>query len=328
MRKTTWKNLSIEEQRRIAALYRDGNDLAEIAASYEWTPSTLARQVRTFIQYERLFMKEAGERLIVPAMSQRLYTDYITLETDDAIIISDLEIPDADPVMLKLAFMTAVRFGIKTLIINGDFIATDQQGLTDWVSVWKETCEVTYENALGMGVRLIDAFATHFDRIIICQGNHDDRISRKTHGEVYLGMLLKGTEAEYTRYNYIWLKTRRGYMYVCHPQNFSSNSVGLGQKIYNTMVAPDGTKPHVILGHTHIAGLGKSPDNQRQIVALGTMRDPLRTRYKSTTSNTHWEWEQAFCMVRRGYITMLSRNDTDWETLLEGIYRPQLEKTA
>ena len=241
MMKTTWKHLPIEEQLHISELYKKGDDLVGVATQYGWNSLSLARQVRHFIYYQNLFMKGTTDKFSVPNMSNRVYTDYTTLATDDAIIISDLEIPDADPEMLKLAFMTGVRFGIKKLIIAGDFLATDQEALNDWVSTWKETCEVTYENALGMSINLLDQFAQQFEEIIICEGNHDDRIARKTKGEIHLGMLLKGTQAKYTRYPFLWLKTtKRGYVYVVHPRKGSSNSVALGQRIYSKKLRQTG----------------------------------------------------------------------------------------
>ena len=130
-------------------------------------------------------------------------------------------------------------------------------------------------------------------------------------------MLFHGLDVKMHRYGYMWIKTsKRGYVLVNHPKNYSANSVGLGQRIYNTHVAPDGTKPHVILGHTHQPQRGLSPDGTREIIATGCMRHPDGTRYSKQHITTHHAWGQSFVVMRDGYFTVYGRNSTDWESVL------------
>jgi len=143
-------------------------------------------------------------------------------------------------------------------------------------------------------------------------GNHDERIARATKGQVWLGMFLVDLPVKLTRYAYLWLKTSRGYVYVCHPSNYSANSAALGQKLYNVTLAPDGSKPHIILAHTHQMQTAKSPDGLRDIVASGCMRDPQRTKYVQQHTTTHHKWAQGLVMVKNGYLYNIGR-DSDLE---------------
>lgn len=313
MPKHTWKDLDIKEKRRIVSLYKQGDDLKEVAEANGWAVNSLARQVRGFIYYEKTFKAEISASFVPTEMSARTYDDYTEIEDGNAVVISDLEIPDCDPQMLELAFLTGLKHNIRRLIIAGDFLATDQQGLNDWVSVWKEDSEISYGNALGMSLGLIEQFSKYYDHIDMISGNHDERVARKTQGEIHLGMLLRTTPVKYSQYRYLWLKNQRGYTYVCHPQNYSANSIGLGQRLYNKTVAPDGSKPHVVLGHTHLPGWGQSPDGLREVVSLGTMRDPMRTKYKTTMTNTHFEWGQGFLLIKRGFFRPMVRKHVDWQ---------------
>lgn len=316
MTKLTWTQLPQEEQFRIAEVYRNGGQIKEFASHYEMKSHTLIRNVQHFIYYQDLFQKEKVTGATFPQFSDIIYRDYVVLEDENVIVSSDFEIPDADPMMVLLIFIVGIRFNIKRLIIAGDFMATDQAGLNEWVDIWKETGETTFGNALGMAKQTLKGFHRQFDTIDLIEGNHDDRVARATKGDISLNLLLDSSVANYSRYGYLYINTHRGPIYICHPRQFSANSVALGQKLYNVTTTPDGKKCHIILGHTHQPQSGRSPDGLREIYALGCIRDPLKTKYINKNPNTHHKWGQGFMMIRNGYFHPLTLLGTDWEFLL------------
>lgn len=267
------------------------------------------------------------------------YREYFVRHTDDAIIISDIEVPDQDPWMLKAATLVAMRFSIKHLMIVGDGIATDQATLNSWAQTWVEEHEVSYRTAVDMARQMVTRFATWFDTIDWTSGNHDDRIARKTGGEVTIDMLLSDTTVNFSQYAYMYIYSpkQKEWTYLCHPQNFAKNSVNLGQQLWAVTNAPDDydengnyiddaavrevhrnrSKCNVVLGHTHQMQSGRSPDDCYEIHALGCMRDRDRTKYVNISSNKHNKWNQGFLMMRDGKFYPLSRHGTDWETLLD-----------
>lgn len=192
--------------------------------------------------------------------------------------------------MLKLAMLVGMQRGIKRLIINGDLVATDQDGLNEWITTWR-TEGVSYESAIGLTRWTLHELARWFEEIDITEGNHDDRVARKTKGEVHLGMFLEGTIARYSRYSYLYMETmHRGLIKVVHPDNFSANPVTLGQEFYNVERGPyfDQLRPletmrkcHFVVGHCHRQQSGMSPDGVYEIHSSGTLRDATRTAYKS-----------------------------------------------
>lgn len=278
--------------------------------------STVERRLR-----EHRHQQSLKSRLDMPS---KIYNDYLHIETDDAIVISDIELPDADPIMLQAAIAMGKQYGIKTLIIAGDLIATDQASLNSWEEVIKTGDEPPFQRVIEHTKQVLKTFGEQFKTMYCISGNHDERVARKTGGEVHLGMLLP--DLKFSQYNFMWIKTSRGYVYITHPQNYSSNSAGLGQKLYNVTVAPDSSKPHVVLAHTHQAQQATSPDGIREIHALGTMRDPLKTKYKSTRSNTHHQWTQGFLMLRKGYFYPMVRGTTDWQFYLKDLCPRELQK--
>lgn len=129
----------------------------------------------------------------------------------------------------------------------------------------------------------------------------------------------------------MYLKTSRGYVYVCHPENFSKTPVKLGQELWTSHIAPDGSKPHVVLGHTHHMQKGYSPDAMQEIVSLGCMRDPKKTKYKQRSANKHYEWNRGFLMIKNGHFYPFNMDVnfgieyTDWKFWL-GDYADLLDQ--
>ncbi len=291
--KMTWTDLTDDQMATLTALYMKGESIAEKMAEYGMTSSvkTTERQCRDYRFYRQRMMIRTASNIVFPDTSPTL-ARYPVVDATDAIVIADIEIPDHSPKMLKLALLTAMKHGIKRLIIAGDMIATDQTALNDWVRVWKEEHEISYATAIDLTRAILTNYGFWFDDIQVITGNHDDRIQRKTGGEIYMEMLLHDTPAKFTRYPYMFMNMGdRHWTYICHPRSYSSNAASsLGIRLYNKTVAPDGSKCHVVLGHTHLAQSAVSPDGLREIHALGCMRD--HAVYKDRTSTRMPEWKR------------------------------------
>ena len=277
------------------------------------------------------------------------WDEYFDITCDDFVVISDIEIPDHDPAMLQAALLTAMRKNIKTLIIAGDLLATDNAALNSWVDTWAVGNQINYEGAIGIAVDILARFLHWFDDIYVIQGNHDDRIDRKTGGEVWFGMLLhharihaeriladsdrKHAQVHFSRYSYMYARTRRGPIYICHQHNYSKTPVKLAQDIYGVINGPDfdvrdlnavSQKCHILVTHTHIIQSGFSPDAAREVYGIGCCRDPLKTKYKQTSATKFPEWNQGFLYAKGGYFYNLPRRSTNWLELL-GELSPQAE---
>lgn len=222
--------------------------------------------------------------------------------------------------MLKAALLTGMRYGIKRLIIHGDILATDQQTLNSWVETWVEEHEITYATAVDLGRNVITNYGLWFDDIILISGNHDERIARKTGGEVHLGMLLYGTPCVFSQYNFMFLKTERGWVHISHPKNYSKHSASsLGTDIWANTLSPEGTKCHIVFGHTHLDQTAWSPDSAQEIHATGCMR--AAARYKDTGVTRMREWQRGFLMIKNGHFYHMSERGTDWKFWLGKYYK-------
>lgn len=188
-----WSQLSADEMIRVADVYRNGShaQFLDEAQKLNTTTVTLGRQVRAFTMLEEKLRAKylAGS---IPASTRPVYDEYTIVESDNAIVVSDIEIPDHDPRVLQLALLAGMKHGIKTLILAGDVIATDQDALNAWLTTWAVENEKTFAQCLAELKAMIRAMAEWFtDGIYFITGNHDERLARKTGGQVTLQMLLE-----------------------------------------------------------------------------------------------------------------------------------------
>ncbi len=189
-----------------------------------------------------------------------------------------------DPRILRLAMLTGMRHGIHKLILGGDIIATDQEALNTWLTTWAEDGEKTYAACLKELKQLIRACAEWFhEGIYAITGNHDERLAKKTGGQVTIQDMLEEEPINFSMYSYMYIHSpiKNEYTYLCHQYNYSKTPVKLAQNIWEVETAPDGSrsKCHVIVTHTHIEQTGWSPDGEWRCISLGCARDPKRTKY-------------------------------------------------
>jgi hypothetical protein len=207
--------------------------------------------------------------------------------------------------------------GIRKLVIAGDLIATDQDGLNSWLNTFVDKDDLNYEDSIAVVVMILRQLVAWFtDGIIIIEGNHDDRIARATKGEVHLGMLIKDVNVVYSRYAFLWVNTTRGPIKIVHPDNFSGDPVVLGQQLYD--VEP--RKCHYIVPHCHRKQIGWSKDGAFEIHAMGCGRDPVKTKYKARKVNKHKQWDSSFVMVKGGYFYDFDLKSTNWQEALGELY--------
>jgi len=302
------------------------------ASSQNESRSTIERKLREYRAYRTALLGGVALNVDIPASPSREWLDFLVVDCDDAIIIGDVEVPDHSPTVLYLALLDGIANNIRTLIVNGDFIATDQTALNTWKTRWKDDKEATYEQSRDLVVHILDEMAKWFTKIIIIEGNHDYRIAKATGGEVHLGMFIPRdlTQVRYSRYPYLYLQTsRRGLVKCVHPESFSSTPVALAQSFYDAERGPyfDPLRPfesiqkcHFVVSHTHIDQSGYSKDGVFEMHAIGTCREPARTQYKSTAQNKHHQWSPSFLRMKGGYFTHLHVWGTDWQQELGGLY--------
>lgn len=334
----SWDDLTNEQQDQIAEIYFDRDsrtkerriaDIAVLREQWNLNPSvrTLMREARRLGNYKQRRLKSLAESLStsLPKSPKQQYLDYHIIETDNIAILGDIEIPDHRLSMLSLFLLTAIQHNIKQCVIAGDLVATDQSNLNSYLTTWIEQ-EAPFASDVSVMRSVIEKFIAWFDAVYMVEGNHDNRVARKTSGQVHLGMFLMDYKnLYYSRYDYLYLKTSRGFVRVCHPMNhFSSDPVKLAQDLYNSERGPywpdQFHKTHIVLGHCHRSQSGLSPDGAFECHSIGMMRDVTRTQYRQQHTSKHKQWDNGFMIIRNGYMHNLSLRTTDWREWLGDLY--------
>jgi len=311
--KTTWSEVPRKEKDRIAELYQRRADLTPEAEALGVNVTSLARNVRFFIEYRKMFLTEAAEIINIPESTSRKYLDHQELEGDNWIFWGDTEAPDYSYVMLRLIRLVAIAYDIRKYVNAGDLIAFDQQAFSTWRSVWQVGGTQTLREVLGGVNDIIGDFDTWFDEGYLIGSNHDKRLNKATNGELDIGMLLHSKKLRYSNYDWLRINTsKRGSIRVVHPTPFSNNPIQLGRAFYDSSPI----KEDFIVAHCHLEEWGWTKDGLHQVNALGTCRDPLRTQYKMISVNKHFQWNSGFLVLKDGYYERMSLNATNWRKVL------------
>lgn len=312
----SWQNLSEPTKNSLVQVYRLNKSLAAITPYAEqlgMNPSTLMRNLQRYNREQEIEFQAEDIGIRLPDQSTRKWNDYLVLESEDALIISDLESPDTDLVWIETVILVAIRHKIKRLVILGDLSAGDQEGLATHLAVWRESGEIDYSTHIGMLRKMIDILKLWFvDGITVISGNHDERISKVTGGQAHLGMFL-GDQVQFSRYRKMYIRNHRGYIACYHQSNFSDNGIKVGRGMYEQENF-EGAHPYaVIVTHIHHWACGKSKDNLCEIYSLGCSRSRELTQYVNVTPSSHAQWSQSMILMKQGYMRNLERSSTNWQ---------------
>jgi hypothetical protein len=293
--KRNWSQLTPDEWERIAQIYESGSraQFVQEAAQLGTNIEALGRQVRNYRMVQRKLHANYLAKSLPPSPSP-VFDEFTVIHDTDAIIISDIEVPDHSTWMLKAALLAGMRYGIKTVVFAGDLIATDQDALNTWMTTWREDGSRSFIADVRELKQIINRYGEWFETMVGCYGNHDMRLAKKTGGEVTIDMLLDDTGLQLGQYSYLYIfnPVLQEWTYVCHQFNYSKTSVKLAQDVWTVVTAPDGydnrtgeripdydplvhgwnkQKCHVIVTHTHVAQAGFSPDDSWNCIGMGCM---------------------------------------------------------
>lgn len=255
------------------------------------------------IRYWKTWLKNKDNGPNFPEPLGKNYDDYIQIESDKAVIIGDSEIPNHDPEMFELAFKIAQNFDIKTLIINGDFVALD------CFSTWAKTAvyKLTFEDELDPALATISEFLKQFDTITWVTGNHEKRLLYKVEGNFSIGKFFeKFGNVSISEYSHCILKSGGKEIRVNHPKNYRRNSTSLVKTLANIHLM------NIISGHTHHQSFSYHESGKYWTVDGGHCRNQEKTRYKNIDTSTHPQWNSGFCFVINGEPYLVNKDNADF----------------
>lgn len=255
----------------------------------------------------------------------------------DAIVVSDVHIPEHDPVFLRRVAQVAVVEGVSTLIVNGDLWTLDELGSYPQ----NKPRGFHPKESIQRGVRVLGALLRVFDRIVVTGGNHDvgrltklmdaavagrnkaawiladldpDEADCLDYDQRYTSMLERwaaelGADAARIKWHsqtHSYL-TSGGERWLITHQKVSSR-----RQPYEALNIWQREQCHVVTGHTHLQGCVRAPNGRHWLINPGCVTRREHHRY-AVKNDTGWpEWTLGALLIKGGRPTLLADGLTDW----------------
>jgi predicted phosphodiesterase len=272
----------------------------ELAEEYSVSSDVIRKWKREF--------KDLGEEVGeggFPTSVVREFDDYVIVKDNPILIIGDAEVPEHDAELFDMAMSIGQKFGVETLIINGDFIAMDSFSCHGKTAVSR----LDFEKELEPALESVEVFLRQFKQIVYLTGNHERRLSYKSDGHLSLRFFFRhlADDVAYSEYAFCIAETNGVRYLVCHPKNYSRVALSVPTKLASIKLM------NIVSGHTHRLAVGYDQSDSFWVVESGHCRDKDKTRYKSIEVTTHPEWNAGFVLLINGIpFTIDKRNFEFW----------------
>jgi predicted phosphodiesterase len=259
---------------------------------------------RTLRRWKRSLM-ESGHDLSLkfPESLSPIYNDYLKLEYEKLIILSDSEIPDHDSQLFEMAAKLGDKLGVSHLLLNGDILAMDP--FSNWPQM--DLQQLDFKRDLGLAVKIIKTFLNSFDTVDYIIGNHERRLAKQTKGQSNIGMYCEHILGlQFSNYTYCELKSGGKDILICHPESFSSIPLAVPRRLAAIH------EKNVLCGHSHRICQGFSDSGKWWIGEGGHCRSPERTLYTSMRVTNYSRWSAGFSLIFRGQLYLITKDNFDF----------------
>lgn len=247
----------------------------------------------------------------IPVPEPGIKSEILCVPFEDALVLGDLHAPYHNDTMLRRAiYVTQIHYPeVKSIIIGGDifdFAAISSHPHT--------SAELNVSATLAHGAEVLRSILRYFDHCYICNGNHDERLSKKLDNVWGMDLLLNAafgkdwpacdvqvTNLDYMHVGKNWL--------VGHPSNYS----GQGGKTPSELAEIH--QKNVICFHNHHVGMTQSKSGRFMGIDSGHMTQPALHYYRQRRLSKFTAWSAGFTILRRGFPYLFTEQFTDWASL-------------
>jgi len=262
-----------------------------------WAPHNRDKEVAARERYER---RRGSLRLVLP---REEIEPPLKVESDAIIVASDFHIPFASAEWIGRMIGEAKKRRIRDLAIVGDF--WDCDALAIYPKYFGQP--FTFEEEIGIVRDVLAYIAQHFDRVFICQGNHEYRWSR-IHTqlcvcELWRQVFAVDSEALFklfkkvniTANDYIELKSGGERWRLCHPKNYRQNPLSVATALAQKHQC------NIANAHGHFAA---GPELEKMskrwwVMDLGGLFNPRAIEYMQRSS-TFPQLNRGFAVITGG----------------------------
>lgn len=239
------------------------------------------------------------------------------LRIDEPVIVAgDWHIPFHDRFLVDALLAVADKEDIRTIILNGDVMSQDvfRQG-----GFARQPSTPNFEEEMQEVSKVIGILSEQFDGIVAIPGNHERRMLRMLSEEVSMSrlyqMILGGLQPfgfQTTERDYVVVDHDHGEWRVTHGDSGGSVRNPIAAPIQKAMIY----QQNVLQGHSHLLGYAPTPDGRFLAGTHGCIVDPAALEYKNIRTTTFPNWTQGFASIVDGFLTLYSKQHTNWGKVL------------
>lgn len=258
------------------------------------------------------------------------FTGHEKVVSESAVIISDVHLPTTNWALCQRVIEIGKKHDIRKLLIVGDLVNFDE--ISTHVKV-KRAVPIDIEIETMQAV-LREFGETFTDGIVLCMGNHEDRLLRLLGGlityEQYIGIVIgaygsiadatevdsftarigeaKTSNVTFSPYHYMELWTKRKKWLLAHPRNYSRIPLRVANQLSLLH------EMSVMTAHEHHLARGVSDNGKHEIINMGGLFDSDKMAYVMLAKSTMRRMHGGFVVVKDGFAHVLSadENMTNW----------------
>lgn len=302
----------------------NGSALSSAAATPPAAATTVA-DVAPYFGFRSLAVNVAASStvdvLAAPVAEPPLFAPLIELFDVDVLVAGDWHVPYHSETLVAKLLTYALDMGIKTLVINGDFLdsAVFFRGGQDHRPTMTE-----FRSELHAAEQMLRALLQRFQMIYWIAGNHEQRLFRLTKGELDMELLRRmvaegvGDRVVVTDRDHIVIH------YTDTPERITWRITHgeSGSTVIATNAAvlkADSYSCNVLQGHNHLFGMRQTRSGKHIGVDHGAMCNPALIEYKQLRTTTYPTWVPGFAALKRGKVALYSPRFTHEFTAGAGV---------
>lgn len=282
---------------------RAGYTYRELARIHNITVGKVAGKIDRYIKSDQKKLKLFEVDLGSPWLLQ-----------GDWMIIGDVHLPCTDYGFLQLVIKVAKKYGIKKLIIAGDFFTLDIASKYQQV-----VPAIQWEMERKAGRLVVAELLEWFDDLRFLMGNHDRRLQRLTDGQLdendIFGMISSSDKVHVSNWGHCVVenKNKDGYPWrITHSSNYSINQLTVADALSNKF------QMNIISHHEHHLAQGWDRYKRFVVINNGCLVDQNKLAYVMLDDNKMSGMTLGFVMLQNGVATTFGKYPyTDWNEIID-----------
>lgn len=298
----------------LLAAYEDGSSYAAIADYYGLDVNGVRSRVNkarrklelAALQRELTELRQRVQRLDNPLHPVQLGNPLAL--SGDWIIVGDVHCNTVRgdffqrPLDIAARYLTAPR----QLIIAGDLLNADT-----WSSYEPTYAPASWENEIQATRYFLELYLKTFDRIVILVGNHELRVTRRTHAaitpELLMRMVSTDERVTVSHFGHCVIESPSGAWRITHGSDYSVNQLTV------TATLADKFHQHIIGHHQHHLAIGWSRFGQYVCVDNGGLFDCSQMAYVQIEDSKKPTMKVGFTLLKGGSPYLFGDAPfTDW----------------